>query len=180
MIRRPPRSTLFPYTTLFRSPTAGPAHAGVVLLRAAHAVGEVIGRRDVIELRGGVVLVAPRLPTVERHVRAAVVRLDHALRVVGGDPHVVVVAVRIAEDFERLGAIGGLVGQHVQRVDGVRVLGIGGDARIVPGPLAQLPFGVDVAPRRPAVIRAIHAALVGLYQRPDAGRLGRRRRETDG
>src|SRR3712207_8475050 len=29
MIRRPPRSTLFPYTTLFRSPTApGPGHAG--------------------------------------------------------------------------------------------------------------------------------------------------------
>src|SRR5256885_4991969 len=25
MIRRPPRSTLFPYTTLFRSPLAGPA-----------------------------------------------------------------------------------------------------------------------------------------------------------
>src|SRR5256885_12185330 len=32
MIRRPPRSTLFPYTTLFRSegtwPTSGPAHVG--------------------------------------------------------------------------------------------------------------------------------------------------------
>src|SRR3712207_8918841 len=26
MIRRPPGSTLFPYTTLFRSPGAGPAH----------------------------------------------------------------------------------------------------------------------------------------------------------
>src|SRR3989442_9651499 len=26
MIRRPPRSTLFPYTTLFRSPEASPAH----------------------------------------------------------------------------------------------------------------------------------------------------------
>src|SRR2546427_4493451 len=26
MIRRPPRSTLFPYTTLFRSPTASPSH----------------------------------------------------------------------------------------------------------------------------------------------------------
>src|SRR5258708_16241177 len=25
MIRRPPRSTLFPYTTLFRSPSGGPA-----------------------------------------------------------------------------------------------------------------------------------------------------------
>src|SRR2546426_7443863 len=40
-------------------------------------------------------------------------------------------------------------------------------------------FRSDVAPRRPAVIRAIHAALVGLDQRPDAGRLGRRRRQTD-
>src|SRR3712207_8131714 len=29
MIRRPPRSTLFPYTTLFRSPTVRPAPWGV-------------------------------------------------------------------------------------------------------------------------------------------------------
>src|SRR5256885_9334635 len=28
MIRRPPRSTLFPYTTLFRSHVGGPPHAG--------------------------------------------------------------------------------------------------------------------------------------------------------
>src|SRR3712207_8332101 len=28
MIRRPPRSTLFPYTTLFRSPGGGPRGAG--------------------------------------------------------------------------------------------------------------------------------------------------------
>src|SRR3712207_8778139 len=28
MIRRPPRSTLFPYTTLFRSPAHGSAHLG--------------------------------------------------------------------------------------------------------------------------------------------------------
>src|SRR3712207_7612933 len=47
MIRRPPRSTLFPYTTLFRSvvqpeprarrPGGGAAHAG--LLRSAHRSG---------------------------------------------------------------------------------------------------------------------------------------------
>src|SRR5256885_3470563 len=30
MIRRPPRSTLFPYTTLFRSVREGAAHRGVV------------------------------------------------------------------------------------------------------------------------------------------------------
>src|SRR2546427_7092219 len=39
MIRRPPRSTLFPYTTLFRSP---------LLLRV-----EVAGRRDILEQLGG-------------------------------------------------------------------------------------------------------------------------------
>src|SRR2546422_8335127 len=32
MIRRPPRSTLFPYTTLFRSPYKGPAQAMTELL----------------------------------------------------------------------------------------------------------------------------------------------------
>src|SRR2546428_10044114 len=29
MIRRPPRSTLFPYTTLFRSPPSGPSFSSV-------------------------------------------------------------------------------------------------------------------------------------------------------
>src|SRR2546430_10462999 len=33
MIRRPPRSTLFPYTTLFRSLGAGAGAAGVLALR---------------------------------------------------------------------------------------------------------------------------------------------------
>ena len=76
-------------------PAAGPAHAAVVLLRTAHLVGEMVRRRNVVELRGGVVLVAPRLAAIERHVRAAVVPFDHAPWIVGGDPHVVVVAVRI-------------------------------------------------------------------------------------
>src|SRR3712207_8260058 len=39
MIRRPPRSSLFPYTTLFRSPAAGPAG------RAAGAPPEARPRR---------------------------------------------------------------------------------------------------------------------------------------
>src|SRR3989441_11921996 len=41
MIRRPPRSTLFPYTTLFRSPTA--AEGGSAAVRAAAYSGR--GRR---------------------------------------------------------------------------------------------------------------------------------------
>src|SRR3989441_8687876 len=48
MIRRPPRSTLFPYTTLFRSPLGLPArlldrhHVAVPLRQAAH--GDDVGR----------------------------------------------------------------------------------------------------------------------------------------
>src|SRR5258708_3073712 len=38
MIRRPPRSTLFPYTTLFRSQAAPPV--------PARALGEYLGRAD--------------------------------------------------------------------------------------------------------------------------------------
>src|SRR5258707_10834873 len=42
MIRRPPRSTLFPYTTLFRSPPAGPdgVRAGVPRKPAALLVDQ--------------------------------------------------------------------------------------------------------------------------------------------
>src|SRR5207249_12185859 len=42
MTRRPPRSTLFPYTTLFRSPLGEPAPA---LLALASAVHHRLGRR---------------------------------------------------------------------------------------------------------------------------------------
>src|SRR2546430_5414789 len=50
MIRRPPRSTLFPYTTLFRSPGAhgaGRGRAGVARGQAAGAAGEVTMHRDI-------------------------------------------------------------------------------------------------------------------------------------
>src|SRR5690349_22674496 len=37
MIRRPPRSTLFPYTTLFRSPSAPKGNAPAITLQAGTA-----------------------------------------------------------------------------------------------------------------------------------------------
>src|SRR5260370_30392960 len=43
MIRRPPRSTLFPYTTLFRSFGASP-RAGLMLVKAAKARAALEGR----------------------------------------------------------------------------------------------------------------------------------------
>src|SRR5256885_8553225 len=44
MIRRPPRSTLFPYTTLFRSPRVGPAPVDGT--PGQHAGGERGGAQD--------------------------------------------------------------------------------------------------------------------------------------
>src|SRR5256885_2741540 len=44
MIRRPPRSTLFPYTTLFRSGFHGASHKFI-----AERSAELLGRNDVAE-----------------------------------------------------------------------------------------------------------------------------------
>src|SRR2546430_7184772 len=47
MIRRPPRSTLFPYTTLFRSPSNSPASAKVSIIEMeAHRAGKIV--RDLL------------------------------------------------------------------------------------------------------------------------------------
>src|SRR2546427_8434766 len=59
MIRRPPRSTLFPYTTLFRSLVAVPPRPGVYLLKDRQAkiiyVGKAASLRARVRtyLRGG-------------------------------------------------------------------------------------------------------------------------------
>src|SRR5256885_5532970 len=58
MIRRPPRSTLFPYTTLFRSylatnPSSAEAHflLGYILFRAIQAKASQEGRADLRSFR---------------------------------------------------------------------------------------------------------------------------------
>src|SRR5258705_12766116 len=58
MIRRPPRSTLFPYTTLFRSPELWPLRQGArfpgrVSLRVAAHGGPAPGRRPRRDTRPG-------------------------------------------------------------------------------------------------------------------------------
>src|SRR3712207_7110121 len=73
MIRRPPRSTLFPYTTLFRSPLMlhrlGRATAVTALVMAALAVvlplvaGSVPGSLALLAVLAGHVLLADRKST---------------------------------------------------------------------------------------------------------------------
>src|SRR3989442_13997822 len=64
MIRRPPRSTLFPYTTLFRSPPGPPAPEGRVP-RRAHLLVDRLGLLPQREIPGVVLGVL-----VARHARA--------------------------------------------------------------------------------------------------------------
>ena len=159
---------------------AGGAERRVVLLRAAHAVREVVRGGDVVELRGGEVLLAPRRAAVGAHHRTAVIALDHAERVVRRDPQVVVVAMRdIDLRLERLPAVGALEELHVERVDDARVLGVGDEARVVPRALAQVAVAVEELPGRSAIIGTVGATRVGLDLRPNAARVHRRDCDSD-
>ena len=101
-----------------------------------------------IELGGREILLAPRSALVERHVRAPIVPLDHAVWVVRRDPHVVVVAVRRVERLrERLPAVARAEEAHVERVHHVRVARVGIDVRVVPRALAELPLVIHELPR---------------------------------
>src|SRR2546427_11707891 len=55
MIRRPPRSTLFPYTTLFRSPRTSAAFASRLEARPTLILdGRIVAQKVLAEVRGGV------------------------------------------------------------------------------------------------------------------------------
>src|SRR3989475_7888529 len=87
MIRRPPRSTLFPYTTLFRSVMGGELADALVhrLLQVALAVQVVRPRRRVLELEGPVVGLPVLLDRLEQHQRVAAAVPQLVLRQVRGD-----------------------------------------------------------------------------------------------
>src|SRR3712207_8548901 len=50
MIRRPPRSTLFPYTTLFRSQAGDSEGAGAATLAILEELGEHLGLEEKLEI----------------------------------------------------------------------------------------------------------------------------------
>src|SRR2546425_11026415 len=77
MIRRPPRSTLFPYTTLFRSDVDSPwGSYGVSEMR----VGIDLGYQRLLRLRGGYAFVRDGLsgPTVGMGLRSGSIGVDLA------------------------------------------------------------------------------------------------------
>src|SRR3712207_4374004 len=71
MIRRPPRSTLFPYTTLFRSSVA---RLELVAGQVGVLAVEVEPAADLVDVRR-----LPEQPRVLHHLRLAPPRLEHDL-----------------------------------------------------------------------------------------------------
>src|SRR2546430_5094002 len=70
MIRRPPRSTLFPYTTLFRSVQFSFRQAGVILPRSAAEQRQAAARVRVSHLRHGDLLFFDLQGKRNSHVRS--------------------------------------------------------------------------------------------------------------
>ena len=160
--------------------SARAAERGIILLRAADVIRKMVRRDDVVELRGREVLVRPRLPAVDAHLRTAVVGLDHPLIVLWIDPQVVRVAVvHAAHGPERFPAVGRLHERHVVHVHDVRVLRVGVNLGVVPRALAQIAIVVGALPRRAGVVGAEHAARIGLDVRPDAVRVSARHGDAD-
>src|SRR3712207_7126584 len=74
MIRRPPRSTLFPYTTLFRSPScaaastpaARPLTTQIPRAASSHARERAVSRPDPVALREPTIATEPSRPSSDR------------------------------------------------------------------------------------------------------------------
>jgi hypothetical protein len=142
-------------------------NGAVVLLGAVDVVRKVLIERNAVELAGRLVHHrAPAGSAIERDVCSAVVGLDHAIRIVVGDPEIMIVAVRSPDLLEVLPAVGGLEEAGVDRVDRVRVLGIGKDTGVVPGTLLDVALVVDLCPRRACVVAMEDAAVFSLYIEP--------------
>ena len=119
---------------------------------------------DPVELGGGIILGGPAVTGVEGNVPPPVIPVDHPVGIAGSDPEVVVVAVRNLNALvEALAGVAAPVEGCVQDVDHVRVLGVGVDAGVVEGPLAELSLVVRQGPRLAAVVGAEDAPILVLH-----------------
>ena len=78
MIRRPPRSTLFPYTTLFRSGKA----AALLLSNAAEVYGSVMSEtaQEVLDTYQVPYSCGERVPFIQNRTRTGMCPLEDAVR----------------------------------------------------------------------------------------------------
>ena len=139
----------------------GDGHRRVVLLPSVDPEREAVVGDDAVDLRRGlIVLGRPRLAAVHGDLGSTVVAENHAPGLVGVNPEVVRVAVADADAGERLTAVDRLEERDVAEVDGVRVLRVGVDPRVVPRALRDAVRTAHQRPLLAAVVAAVEAALL--------------------
>ncbi len=112
-----------------------------------------------VELRRRlVVLRRPALAAIDRDRRAAIVRVDHAIRILRIDPEAVMIAMRRGQKVERLATVGGTEQAGVQHVNRIRTLRVGKNMREVPRTLRESLVIVDARPGFATIVGAIQAA----------------------
>src|SRR5581483_346797 len=96
-------------------------YGGVVLLRAVNVVGPAVVGDHVVELRCGLVVFrAPGLAVIGGDGSAAIVAVNHALRIVGINPQAVMIAMRRGKQVESPAAIGRAEHPGVEQIDRIR------------------------------------------------------------
>ncbi len=151
------------------------ADGGLVLLAAEHPVGEPVVQVHLVQLGGGLVeLGRPRLAAVLRDIGAAVVGLDEDLRVVGVDPHVVVVTMGRGQAPPRLAAVDGLEEALVVHVHHVGVRRVRVHVGVVERPVHEPGLVAYQAPGLAGVVGAVEplVRVGGLHQGVDPVRVG--------
>ncbi len=133
-----------------------------------------------IELRGRLIrLGGPALAAIVRNRGAAVIGVDHPVRMRGIDPQSVIIAVRCANEAEGVPAVGRLIHRSIQHIDRIDALGISENVREIPGALREAMIGIDEMPVFAGILAAIDAAFFGFDDGIDAIAVGAGNGDTD-
>src|SRR4029453_698003 len=98
------------------------------------------------KLRGGIILFGPGLAAVDRDVSAAVVGLDHALRIVRIDPQVMVITVSRTQLSIGLAAVRRFKETNIEDIDSVAAFRIGKNVSVVNRSLTEPPVFAHFGP----------------------------------
>ena len=141
---------------------AGNTDGAIVLLGPVHAVRKLAVHGHMVELRGGIFLIRPAFSTIITDVGTPIIGFNHALRVVGINPQVVVVPMGCGNGLKGFAAIGGFVKADIQHVHRFRRFGVSNDVGIIKCPLAKILVAVGAHPGFAAILRPKNPALFGL------------------
>ena len=133
----------------------------VVLLCTVDSVRETVVRGHSIKLRGWLVHHgSPVGTTILRNLGTAIIGDNHALVVGRINPQVMVVSMRSIRPFKGFTTIRGFMVTHIEDINGLLILGICKDPRIIPGTLTEATVFIYQRPSLPSIFGGVDASFV--------------------